>query len=130
MHRTYVTPAAVFERTRCAIVRMLIPIVWGLGLLTLRILPPLHPYRIYATDRIRHSREIGLRATRICGPGRLLPAQIPHLVSGYLIVDALSYRVKGPFDLVAAWHLDERVHILSRIGDITQAAPLLAGLLG
>ena len=132
MERTYAPPAAHFERTRCAIARLLIPVVWGLALLTLRILPPLHPYRIYATDRMRHTRKLGVRATAIHhGPGRLLPAHLPYLVSAYLVLNALSPRVKGPLDIGRNWWtLDDRVRILHRIAEEgADAAQLVAGLL-
>ena len=131
MHQTYVPPAALFERTRCTIARLLIPITWGLALLTLRVLPRTHPFRLNTYDQIWETRELGKRATAIHSPGRLLPAHLPHLVSAYLIVDALSYRVKGPFDLVSTWTLDDRVRLLSRFVDAARAAPLaFAGLLG
>lgn len=128
-HRTYTPPASFFERTRCTIAGYAIPIVWNLALLTLRLLPPLHPFRIFATNRIRETRDLGIRACAIHSAGRAVPTFIPTAISIWLLLDATSPIVDGPFTW-AGWDLDEKIRIFERVADLAEQAPLLAGPFG
>lgn len=129
-HRSYTPPASFFERTRCTIAGFLIPIVWGLTLLTLHLLPRTHPFRIFAADRMRTTRDIGVRACAIHSTGRAVPTVVPAVLSLWCLLDATSRKVDGPFEWTG-WDLDERIRIFERIQHLlAEHAPLFAGLLG
>ena len=119
----------MLERTRSFLAGLVLPLLYWLIRLSLRLLPPTHPFRIYATNRAETMGEMVSVAVSINQPGKRLPVVL-NFVLAYLLLDSMSPRIKGPTDLIEWWSLDERIRIIQRLQDFpAHGAPLFAGLL-
>ena len=124
----YEPPPAVLERTRFAVAQLVLPVLFTIVRVALRLLPRAHPYRIYVDDRVKAQYALLWAAASTAQPGRTLPVWL-NVMLAWMALDSISVRVPGPFSLVPEWSVDDRVRIFDRIGDAANALTTAAGLL-